>query len=259
MIKIMEIIFVGILGWAAGVFINYVADVLPLRRRLVAPFCKYCESEIPLMNYFIWPRRCLTCRKKRTWRVWAIEIIFIMISIWIWLSPPEILGFWTGLLLMIYFGVVAVIDLEHRLIMHPVSLAGVVLGFYVGIVTNGILDTLIGGIIGFGIMWLMYMLGGVILAWISKRRGQDTVEVALGFGDVNLSGVLGLILGWPGIILGLLVAILLGGIVSFLYLIIMLIIRRYQLFTALPYGPFLITGAILIIFFRDIIISLMGG
>jgi leader peptidase (prepilin peptidase)/N-methyltransferase len=82
--------------------------------------------------------------------------------------------------------------------------------------------------------------------------------VALGFGDVNLSGVLGLLLGWPAILVGLLLAVLLAGIVSLIYLIIMLALRRYRLFTALPYGPFLIAGAGLIIFFRDGVIRLLG-
>jgi leader peptidase (prepilin peptidase)/N-methyltransferase len=191
--------------------------------------------------------------------VLIVETAYILLTIWIWKSPPEILGFWSGYLLMIYFGVVVIIDLEHRLIMHPISLVGVALGLYIGIVINGILDTIIGGIIGFGIMWLMFKFGELILGWISKLRGQDTDEVALGFGDVNLSGVLGLMLGWPGIVVGLLIAILLGGIVSLIYLVILLIVRRYQLFSSLPYGPFLVAGAILIIYFRDNMISFLGG
>jgi leader peptidase (prepilin peptidase) / N-methyltransferase len=255
----IEIIFVTLVGWAAGAFVSYISDVLPLRRRIVAPFCKFCESRIPLFNYFLWPRRCVSCGKYRAWRVWVVEIVYILLSLWIWRSPPDILGFWLGLLVMVYFGIVVIIDLEYRLIMHPVSLAGVVLGFYVGVVRNGMLETLLGGLIGFGIMWLLYMLGAVILGWISRRRGQETDEVALGFGDVNLSGVLGLMLGWPGIFVGLLVAILLGGIISFIYMIVMVILRRYHLFTALPYGPFLIAGAILIIFFRENVITILGG
>jgi leader peptidase (prepilin peptidase)/N-methyltransferase len=257
--NIIEIIIVILLGWVGGKFVNYISDVFPLRRKLIAPFCKHCESQLPITNYLFWFGRCPSCGKKSAWRVWVVEIIYIMLSIWLWQSPPDSLGYLLGFLLLIYFGIVVVIDLEYRLIMHPVSLVGAILGIYIGVITNGIFDTLIGGIVGFGIMWLMYILGAVILGWISRRRGQENDEVALGFGDVNLSGVLGLMLGWPGILLGLLVAILLGGIVSLIYLIFMVIVRRYQLFTALPYGPFLITGAILIIYFRDTILSILGG
>ena len=41
------------------------------------------------------------------------------------------------------------------------------------------------------------MLGVLIIKLINRRRGQPVNDVAFGFGDVNLSGVLGLMLGWP--------------------------------------------------------------
>lgn len=84
-------------------------------------------------------------------------------------------------------------------------------------------------------------------------------DVALGFGDVNLSGVLGLMLGWPIILFGLGVAVLIGGAVSLVYIIVKLITRRYQALMALPYGPFLVLGAVLFIYFRDLVIALTGG
>jgi leader peptidase (prepilin peptidase)/N-methyltransferase len=83
-------------------------------------------------------------------------------------------------------------------------------------------------------------------------------DVALGFGDVNLSGILGLMLGWPLILTGLVLAIFVGGLVSLIYLLIMMILRRYQLFTALPYGPFLITGAFVMLFFGGSLLAILG-
>ena len=256
---IVDIFFVILLGWVAGAFVNYISDVLPQKRRLVNPFCKHCGSPYTLLHYLIWPRRCTSCGRRRSWRVWVVEGVYIALSIWIWQSPPEPLGFWAGMLLMIYFGVVVIIELEYKLIMHPVSLVGIALGLYIGLAINDLIATIIGGLVGFGLMWLLYIIGELVIRWISKRRGQATQEVALGFGDVNLSSVLGLMLGWPAILVGLMWAILLGGIVSMIYLLVMLILRRYQMFSALPYGPFLVAGAILIIFFRETIITLFGG
>ena len=47
---------------------------------------------------------------------------------------------------------------------------------------------------------------------LNKNNSKYSEEdVALGFGDVHLSGILGLLLGWPGITGGLFVAIILGG------------------------------------------------
>ena len=86
-------------------------------------------------------------------------------------------------------------------------------------------------------------------------RGQPVEEDALGYRDVNLSGVLGLMLGWPGILAGLTIAILLGGTVSLLYLLVTMATRRYHAFTAIPYGPFLIAAAIALLFFRGYLLA----
>ena len=115
---------------------------------------------------------------------------------------------------------VVVIDLEHRLILHPVSIAGAVLAAIFGVWKHGWVETLIGGAAGFGMMWLLYLFGELFAKWMARRRGGLANEVALGFGDVNLAGVLGLLLGWPGIVLGLFLTILLGGVVSLLYILL---------------------------------------
>lgn len=251
-------ILAGFIGWAIGIVVNYVADVLPLRRRLVRPFCIACDQPQRWVGYAFWPRRCTKCGRRRSGRVWVLEIIYILLAIWLWRMPVEKLGFWGGMLLLAYFGVVVVIDIEYRLIMHPASIVGAALALIMGVYLHGLVDSLLGGLAGFGAMWLLYMFGILIMRLISHMRGQAIGDVALGFGDVNLSGVLGLLLGWPAILVGLLLAVLLAGIVSLIYLIIMLALRRYRLFTALPYGPFLIAGAGLIIFFRDGVIRLLG-
>jgi leader peptidase (prepilin peptidase)/N-methyltransferase len=142
--------------------------------------------------------------------------------------------------------------------MHPVSIFGAVLGLGVGTWLHGFTATLIGGAAGFAIMFGLYMLGSLFARGISRLRGEALDEDALGFGDVNLTGILGLILGWPGITMGLVFAILLGGLVSGIYMLAMLLTRRFKAFTAIPYGPFLIAGAMLLIYFRTSILELLG-
>jgi leader peptidase (prepilin peptidase)/N-methyltransferase len=185
-----------------------------------------------------------------------VEIIFIICAVLLWRRPVEMLGFWASFVLLAYFGVVIVIDMEHKLILHPVSIFGAVLGAVIGVNLHGWKTTLFGGLAGYGIMFALYALGAGWLWLVNRRRGQKVDDVALGYGDVNLSGILGLILGWPGIIEGLTLAILIGGVVSLVYLLVMVISRKYQFFSAIPYGPFLIAGTVLLIFFRDTLQSL---
>ena len=247
----MNILFSALLGWLGGILVNYLADILPTSRRLVSPVCVYCFEPQLIWNYLLWPKRCPDCQHHRPWRVWVVEAMFVVISIWLWQSPPERMGYVLGLILFLYFGVVVVIDMEHRLILHPVSLAGGVLCFGVGWLLHGIPATLIGGVAGFLIMLVLHLFGDLFARWLARRRGEILTEVALGFGDVNLSGVLGFLLGWPGIIVGLLLAILLGGFISLIYILAMLVTRRYRTFVAIPYGPFLVASGIILIFFKD--------
>ena len=191
--------------------------------------------------------------------MWVVEVFYIAASIYISYTPPNKLGYWLGMVVLAYFGVVVLIDLEYRLIMHPVSIVGAVMGLVVGFLRVGWIRALVGGVVGFGIMWLLYLFGVLIIKVVNRRRGQSVNDVALGFGDVNLSGVLGLMLGWPVVVVGLVVAVLIGGLVSLIYILIMVITRKYHAFAALPYGPFLIIGAVLLIYFPDLVKALVGG
>ena len=248
-----------IFGCLCGIVVNYVSDVLPLRRRLSKPFCVQCDTDQSWINYFFWPRKCPVCSHPRSPRVWIVEGFYIGASILISLYPPYGMGYFLGMLVLAYFGVVVLIDLEYRLIMHPVSIFGAVLGLAVGIIRVGWMKSLIGGVVGFGIMWLIYMLGILIIKLIDRTRSRPVNDVALGFGDVNLSGVLGLMLGLPLIMISLVASVLIAGLVSLIYIVIKLMTGRYQAFMALPYGPFLVIGAVILIYFRDVVLKLIGG
>jgi leader peptidase (prepilin peptidase)/N-methyltransferase len=80
--------------------------------------------------------------------------------------------------------------------------------------------------------------GGVAaLAWL-------VVPAGLGLGDVKLLALLGLVLGWVG--WGVLLAgIFLGLVVGSLVSVVLLLTRRAGWRTALPFGPPLLTGAVL--------------
>jgi prepilin signal peptidase PulO-like enzyme (type II secretory pathway) len=251
----IEFILIALVGWLSGMFVNYLSDVLPQRRKIVKPFCLACDTDQPYRNYFLWPRLCETCGEKRSKRTWIVEGIYILITLWLWKAPPEQLGFIVGLILLIYFGVVIVIDLEHRLILHPVSLVGGIIGSIVGVWLHGIPPTILGGVAGFGIMLGLYLLGYLIANGVAKIKKQVLDEEALGFGDVMLAGVLGLLLGWPGIVLGIVLAILIGGLISLLFVLILLLRGRYRSFIAIPYGPFLVVGCMSLLYFRDLILA----
>jgi leader peptidase (prepilin peptidase) / N-methyltransferase len=244
----VEFIWFGaILGWLAGNLVNYLGDVLPMTRHFSQPYCTRCGNPMTWSNYFLW-HSCKNCEARRPLRDWLFQLFYVATFSALWIHPSSRLGYWIGSLLLVYFGVVFLIDLEHRLVLHQVSIVGGVLGFGVGIWLHNPWETIVGGAAGFGIMLTLYYLGEVYARWMARRRGQTLDEVALGFGDVNLSGVLGLILGWPGIVVGIVFAILAGGLFSLSYIIFLFISKKYKPFTAIPYAPFLILGAMILLF-----------
>ncbi len=254
----LDTLFIGLAGLVAGGVVNYLSDYLPTKRKLIAPECLSCGKRYDIVSYLFWPRRCASCKSSRSVRTWLVEIIYIGAAIWLWVSPPMRIGFVGGFVLLIYFGLIVVIDFEHRLILNTTSLVGAGLGLGAGIWMHGLRDTLLGGIAGFGAMLFLYLLGALLMGWLARRRGESLEEEALGFGDVNLGGILGLVLGWPGISLGLMMTVLLAGAVSLVYMAFSLITRSYRRDLAIPYGPFLVSSAIALIYFRDLVMAYLG-
>jgi len=253
----------AVLGWIAGFFVNYASDVLPITRRFSQPACLNCQTTFSWADYLTL-RACHHCGTRRSLRTWIVQITAIASFLYFWLFPPIGLGLFLSLIVLTYFGLIIVIDLEHRLILHPTSRAGAVLGLITGTIVyskvdaipSAILTSVLGGIAGFGIMFILYQFGAFV-ARIRARRMQaagqgDDGEEALGGGDVYLAGVLGLMLGWPNIILGLTYGVLIGGFVSLLAIIQLFIKRRYAentMMTFIPYGPSLILGAFYVLYF----------
>ena len=236
-----------ILGLLAGYLVNYLSDVLPFTRSFSQPACPNCGTTIPWREY-LFLQICSSCGHKRRPRTYVVLLVYLAATVYIWLNPPTRLNFLLAYILLAYLGVVFVIDWEYRLIMHPVSITGAILGLGVGFYANGLVPTLLGGAFGFGSMLLLYYLGEVFTRYMSKRRGEVIDEVALGFGDVNLCGVTGLLLGWPVILAGILFTIFAGGIGSLLVIAYMLVRKRYNAFTPIPYAPFLIFSVLFYLF-----------
>jgi len=252
-----------LLGWIAGLFVNYASDVLPVTRRFSQPVCTHCQVSFSWVDYLTL-RACRNCGTRRSLRTFGVLIVSIASFIYFWLFPPKGLGLPLSLIILTYFGVIIIIDLEHRLILHPTSIFGAVLGLIVGTYlyskSNGILSgaliSILGGVAGFGIMFGFYQLGALV-ARIRTRKmhaaGQaEDNEEALGGGDVFLTGVLGLMLGWPNIILGITAGALVGGVVGLLALIGSSIQKRYaenSMMNFIPYGPSLVLGAFYILYF----------
>jgi len=146
---------------------------------------------------------------------------------------------------------VTVTDLEHRVILHVVTLPAILLAL-LGAFLNPAWATpkraLLGGAVGLVGTFGVYLLGAAFAWLVGRMRGQPISEVAFGFGDVTLNTFIGLIVRAPEIVFSMVIGFLLGGIAAILVLVVQGLRRRYRLFTAIPYGPFLILGGMTMLY-----------
>jgi leader peptidase (prepilin peptidase)/N-methyltransferase len=252
-----------ITGFFLSVLVNYLSDVLPVTRRFSSPACFKCGQVHDLTDYLLF-RSCRQCGQRRSIRTWLSIAVLIGLSLYIWRTTPAGIGYPLSIFVIAYLALVFVIDMEHRLILHPTSIFGAFLGFGAGWLSHGPIRTLIGGVAGFLMMLSLYYLGVLFARYRARRMEQagqqPDDEEALGFGDVTLAGVLGLLLGWPFIWFGLLQGILIAGIFGALMVAVMLIVRKYKenvLMVFIPYGPFLILSAFFILFIPNWIATIV--
>ncbi|MBC7262419.1 MAG: prepilin peptidase [Chloroflexi bacterium] len=121
---------------------------------------------------------------------------------------------------------IAVVDLEHRIVPNAILAPGIALalGFNIWLATPGVKAALSGAIVG----------GGFFLLLAFLRRN------ALGFGDVKLAFLIGMMTGFPQVLQALAIGIILGGIMAaFLLLTRLRSPRQYM-----PYAPYLVVGCI---------------
>lgn len=105
-------------------------------------------------------------------------------------------------------------------------------------------------IINLGSFWNLIgcIIGGLAI-WIIVKISK---EKAMGKGDIDILAAIGLMLGFPSIIYSFYYTLITASILSLIYI---LIVKKYK-GVLIPFVPFLASGFILTLLFKDIIIRL---
>lgn len=242
----MSLIINIIMGLLVGFLINYLADVLPSTHNIIQPTCEECHQPFPIKDYFF-SMKCPHCSHRKSLRSIIVLVSMVVVCILLHYFPFHNLGFWATLPILTYLGLVAVIDIEHHLVLGETTLFGIVLFLIYGVVLHGWTQTLIGALAGFLIMLVFYFLGMAFSKIVGKLRHREISEVAFGFGDVTTSGILGLFAGWPVIIGSIILGFITFTVYSVIFLSILILTKKYKAFAnALPFTPFLILGMIIL-------------
>ena len=228
-------------GAFAGVGVMGCADHYTFSQSLLPlPACPRCGRLSPPRAYLpifgpLLAFRCAACRGTGSWWL-AMVVQAAMAALWAMLAGRYELG-WplaSSLVLTGLLAAIAVIDFQHRLIpsllVYPTILVAVAGSpLWPGL---GVLKSVEGGAIGFGLFFALDLLARFAFG-----------EGALGAGDVTLAAAVGAICGYPLVVLALAVGAFLGGFGA----ILVMVIRRSPIGTAIPYGPYLIGGVVYVL------------
>lgn len=238
--------FAAIFGALVGSFLNVCIFRLPRNESTVWPgsHCPSCGQaikfydNIPVLSYLWLKGCCRSCRIPIPLRYPVVESVNAAgyVAIW-WVFGVS----WTSLFYIGLFSMLLVVagtDLSHRIIPDVITLPGIVVGLLgaATVLPVGLMNSLLGVLIGGGLLWA--------LAWASPYLfGKE----GMGGGDIKLLAMIGAFLGWKATLLTVMIGSLTGSIVG-ISLIGLRVIKRHDY---IPFGPFLVVGAILSMFFAQ--------
>ncbi len=259
-----------ILGGCIGSFLNVCIYRLPQNRSIVAPrsFCPQCKTflkfyhNIPIISYVILKGRCSFCKKKVSFLYITVELIAGVFALLYFLRFGFTLDFaffflLTSLLIIIFF-----IDVQYGIIPNSLTVPFILIGFAFSFILKALkpFDSFCGIVTGAAFLML--------IAWIYKAVAKKD---GIGGGDIKLLAMIGAFIGFKGVLFTVIIGSLSGSIAGALFFIFMKkkdseLLRRFLLITSfmptkeqnsvsLPFAPFLSAGAVLYIFFGEVLIN----
>lgn len=248
---ILYLVLVFIFGSAVGSFLNVVIDRAVNGGSIMGrSHCDWCRATlstvdlVPIISFVGLGAKCRRCHKKLSWQYPLVEGLtatLFTISFWVIVSSGNLdfikLGFW--LLLISVLVVVFVVDFRFSLIpttfVYAISLVALFFVYFASTPTVFI-DHVIAAL-GACLFFLL-----IVLVTFGRGMGQ---------GDVVLAFLIGLVLGVKVTVLAMFLAFLSGAMVS----ILLLALGRKKFGNTIPFGPFLVFGFMVALFWGESILT----
>lgn len=245
-----------------GSFLNVVICRLGTKKKIVKDrsHCPYCQHVlswqdlIPVLSFIFLKARCRYCGKKISWQYPGVEIaagLLFAAAVIPGLTRNPVCGIRGDIIriplllaIISFLIIIFVFDLKHYLIPDKIVFPAIGITFlylFVGTVADPSLWQWL-------IIPLLSALGASLffLCLVLITRGKG-----MGVGDVKLAFLIGLLLSWPHILTSLFIAFLSGGIIG----IFLVLLKKKKMKSMVPFGPFLVAGTIIALFWGQAIIN----
>lgn len=236
--------FLFVLGCVIGSFLNVLADRLPEGKwptgRSMCDGCRRVLGPlelVPMLSWLVQKGKSACCRK----------------SLSVWYPVAEVM---TGLVFMLLPLVVGGRSL-YEVVLIYVLMSSFLVIFFADVKYHIIPDmmTVVVTVVAFLLMGLQNVPAGLALAGLFYLLYWVTREKGLGFGDVKFAFPMGLLLGFYDSLIAVYIACVLGGVVG----LFMVLGRQRKLKSMIAFGPFLVLGTVVMLFFSDRVWSFVRG
>ncbi len=238
-------LIIFIFGLAIGSFLNCIIYRLEknetfLKGRSYCPHCKHIlgwQDLIPLFSFLILKGKCRYCQQKISWQYPLVEIATAALFL-AGFNPQNFLFSIFYFLITSFLIIIFVYDLKHYIILDKVIYPLIGITFLYQLFGSGqpLLNPLLSA----------FLAAFFFLLIVLVSRGNW-----MGIGDIKLAFFMGLFLGFPNILFSLFSAFFIGAIIG----IGLIISGKRTLKSEIPFGPFLVTGTFLALFFGEKIIN----
>jgi leader peptidase (prepilin peptidase)/N-methyltransferase len=244
-VNVFLVTVAGALGLLAGSFLNVVVWRVPRGESVVRPpsHCPACghavrpRDNVPVVSWLLLRGRCRDCGARISARYPLVELATGVL----FAALAAVIGPQWDLPAFLYLGAIgvalALIDLDVKRLPNAIVLPSYAVAAFLLLlpaVIEGEWSAYLRALIGMAALFAFYFVLALIY------------PAGMGFGDVKLAGLLGLYLGWLGwgeLVVGAFLGFLLGGVVGGG----LMLARRATRKSAIPFGPFMIAGALLAI------------
>jgi leader peptidase (prepilin peptidase) / N-methyltransferase len=252
-VRILIAAIAGVYGLVIGSFLNVVIWRVPRQESLVKPgsHCPGCDApiaprdNIPVLSWLLLRGRCRNCGEPISNRYPFVELLTGVLFAAVGARFFDSWALPAFLLLTAALIAISAIDLELFIIpnriVYPVGIAGTILLFAAAAI-EGDWSSFGSALVGAAGAFTFFL----ILHLVSPR--------GMGFGDVRLSFVLGLFLGWLGglyVFGGLFLGFFLGAVIG----IVLIALGSRSRKQHIPFGPFLAAGTMIFVLFGDHIVD----